>query len=505
VPADEQRRTSWQGAQTRRDIQGQIVDLLQACATLASEAGRQLLIELINTELGHPLPLREQVTLRAQLVEIVSVCTKTPDGLAALVNAVALLEPETWGTVSLQLLLDEWQAAPLFSGDEWTTFRAVLGDVVIPELADLFAGATRFRLPRPARCKTAWQVLVYLANQNAGPDALPPSMVFLDQLAELMSADVAQQIRLRNWRRASELGLTPALNTARWHPSSNPPSQAASAYLVIQLERDRMDDEQYVLSHWHQFPGDRWHPVRGEDRYVHVGDLERAIEQLVFRVEESLSEGPGLMILEFILPWELLNAPVDWWLQETASERPVPLTMDYPVVVRSLERLRSRRWHRAWHARWRRLKQDPSSARVLWSTPVGDDYHTRLESELKSDEFVVSLVLSEPPAAEGSGRKEVETALRSGLPVIVWHRSDCTGVAFREAVETLMANGGLAQLPLRAREFRRQALRLDPGARCRHVGRHLTVLWDDPERQPEVSRSAGLLEEGPADDPGAVA
>jgi hypothetical protein len=105
---------------------------------------------------------------------------------------------------------------------------------------------------------------------------------------------------------------------------------------------------------------------------------------------------------------------------------------------------------------------------------------------LKADDRIVSLVLSEPPTRVGeTGQQEVEAALRSGLPVIIWHRSDCTSLAFREAVSGLVTKGGVGHLPIRAKELRHAALRLEPALREAHVGHHLTVLWDDPERRPD--------------------
>jgi hypothetical protein len=171
--------------------------------------------------------------------------------------------------------------------------------------------------------------------------------------------------------------------------------------------------------------------------------------------------------------------------------------MDYPVVIRSLERLRTPRWHRAWHQRWQRLQAAPATTRVYWSRPSGEDYFTRLETELKSDERVVSLILSEPPTvANRTGQQEVEAALRAGLPVIVWHRQDCTSPAFREGVTRLISDAGLAQLPARAKELRLEALRLEPKVRQDHIGRHLTVLWCDPERKPDpVGSSSGRFAE----------
>lgn len=501
---DLHRHVPSQISSARQKIQMDMVEQLSACRAITTEAGLQLLIEMVSDTLGRSLQTRGHQAMRAQIVDIIFTCAKSPDGLPALVEAVARLVPETWTTEMLQLLLDEWQAADLFTSDDWSVFRAALGDLVLPELAELFAAATRSRMHRPpTRCTTAWQIFVYLAGLNAGADALPPSMIFLDLLADIMPGDVGQEIRLRNRRRASSWGLTPALNTARSHRESQPASPVTSAYLVIQLEADGVDEEQYVLSHWHQWDTGAWRPARGDVRLVHRDDLEKEVERLIFDIEATWSDGPATVTLEFILPWELLNAPVDWWYKESLSTRPTPLTMDYPVVVRSLERLRTRRWHRAWHARWQRLKQDPGSARTYWSKPAGHDYHTLLETELKSDDHVSSLVLSEPPDGDNAGRKEIEAALRSGLPVIVWQRSGRHDSHFREALSLLVAAEGLADLPVRARELRRQALRLDPDARDNHIGRHLTVLWDDPERQPEVSRSSGAFEEGSTDDSGA--
>lgn len=174
---------------------------------------------------------------------------------------------------------------------------------------------------------------------------------------------------------------------------------------------------------------------------------------------------------------------------------------DYPVVVRSLERLRTPRWHRHWHQRWQQLRDAPTSSEVYWSQPAGADYFTRLETELKGDRRTVCLVLSEPPASPGGGQQEVEAALRAGLPVIIWHRADCSSPAFREAVSSLVSDAGLAELPTRAKELRHEALRLDPDLRIDHIGRHLTVLWDDPARRPGPARSGGPPGEhqGPVD------
>jgi hypothetical protein len=495
------RPASPQVVQIRQKIQSDMIERLLECSSLQSDAGRQILVEMIAGAIGQRLPVHSQGTLRIQLFEIVMWCAKVPEGLPILIDTVIQLEQETWHTITLQLLLDEWLAVDLVPTEDWPIFRSALSDLAPPKLNELFIAATRSRLPSPpARCTTAWQIFVYLTGVNAGADGLSPSMIFLDQLAELLPSEIGQEIRLRNRRRAGQLGLIPALNTAVWGPSEAEPKVPSSAYLVIQLEADGVDADRYLLSHWHQWDTDAWRPRRGDDRLVHRAKLESAVEKLVADIEARSPNLLGTMTLEFVLPWELLNAPVDWWRKETQSSRPTPLAMDYPIVVRSLERLRTRRWHRLWHQRWLRARQDgETSTQVYWSSPSGNDYLTLLETDLKSDDRITSLILSEPPHIDGAGLGEVEAALRAGLPVIIWHRSDCTRKDFVNAVSDL-TGGTLAELPARARELRRQALRLDPDIRDSHIGRHLTVLWDDPERQPEVARSSGLSEEGNSSD-----
>ncbi|MBC2904397.1 hypothetical protein [Streptomyces cupreus] len=77
-------------------------------------------------------------------------------------------------------------------------------------------------------------------------------------------------------------------------------------------------------------------------------------------------------ILGFVLPWELLDEPVEWWSKESDSTSPIPLVLDCPVVVRRLERLQRAAWHRLWRNRWRRLRGRSADSHPHWSRP-GED------------------------------------------------------------------------------------------------------------------------------------
>jgi hypothetical protein len=321
-------------------------------------------------------------------------------------------------------------------------------------------------------------------------DTLPDSLAFLEGVAALQPA-VAAPLREFTGSLAEKWGLEPQLQRVRT-VSVEPAAASGTAYLVLQFDPYGIDENQYLVSHWYQWASPTWHSVKGEDHLVPSDRLEGVVERVVLEMERRWSTLHEPVTVEFVLPWNLLNAPVDAWRKEIDSDWPTPLGMDYPIVVRSLDRLRSRQWHRQWHARWRRVLPD-AEAVPFWSRPVGTEYPVRLEAELKADEVTAALVLSEPPVPGSIGQLEVRAALRAGVPIVIWHRTDC-GAPFREAVAALFRGEGLARLPTRARELRQQAWRQEPQHRETHLGRHLTLLWDDPDRQPEPVGAADDFE-----------
>lgn len=481
------------GAEVRRQIQTRLVDALLGAQLVREESGRQLLLDELRERLGE-LPMRTHTVLRLTVAEIVRVCAVRSDGVAELVVTVEHLEPGTAELMQLHRLRDEWEAVDLLQPSDWTVLRPVLEQTSPKTLGLLCQQATGHRVAGPpVWCGNAWDVFVHLAGTNAEADGVPPNVLFLELLAREVGDDIAQHIHRRNREQAREYELTAALAQRRAAAEAEEIS-AATAYLVVQIEPDldpRPDEEdspeRYWVSHHRQWRGPEvWHSRLGPRRLVDADGLEGTIENIIDQMETEWSDRPGTVAVEFVLPWELLNAEVEWWRKETSSARPTVLAMDYPIVVRSLERLRTQRWHRYWHQRWDQLRRAPASSVVQVSTPSGKDYLTRLDIDLRSDERIVSLVLSEPPIHPGSpGQQEVEAAMRAGLPVVIWHRSDCTSSAFREAVDRLTADGGLADLPQRTKQLRLDALRQEPELRDEHIGRHVTILWDDPERKPE--------------------
>jgi hypothetical protein len=251
-------------------------------------------------------------------------------------------------------------------------------------------------------------------------------------------------------------------------------------HLMIAAEPDAIDPELYQLSYWRQDDPESWPPHRinaGETREAHLRD---AIDDLVVAAEEQWADQEIRVALEFLFPLTLFRVPVHRWFKESDSPTPRPLIADYPIVLRSLERMRMRHWHRPWRERWRSLHEDPSATRVYYCEQTDTAEPFDIDLTL-SEEVWVAVVPSTEPQRD-PGRTELTVALQSGIPVLIWHSSATTPAELRMIIEELTEEGGLADLPTRTQAARKKTF-LPYSTRSNvNITQHLVLLWDDPTR-----------------------
>ncbi|WAZ22539.1 hypothetical protein STRCI_003799 [Streptomyces cinnabarinus] len=475
----------------RNELVVAISDALQESATVRQTGSRELWREMLADELGAQVEPFGGDRLRPWLLQVVKASTAVEYGAACLVRALEYVEQESATVAALWPLVDEWEAVDFFDSADLGHLRPVLESLRTTELASMARRASRSRVQElPRWCQTGWQVFLRLAGENTPPGELPPSMAFValaaDRFVEEGWMEAAEGLRRFNRGQSQRLGLEGLL--AEWQHAElpQPAPSVVPAYLMIQFEPDRNEDGRYYLTHWRQSDSTGWHPVRGETVHLCRNELPGAVERLIEASEARWAEMRQPVILEFVLPWELLNEPVEWWSTDSDHPDPTPLVMDYPVLIRSLERLQRAAWHRPWHAKWRQLKERPADSQPHWSRPAEDgSYFFHLERELKEDGHAVCLVLSEPPGDDsGTGRREVLAGLRAGVPAMIWHRSDCSDPHFQDAISEILQDRGLGSLAESVGKWRNDALALGPDGWDGHVGRHLAILLDDPERKP---------------------
>jgi hypothetical protein len=304
--------------------------------------------------------------------------------------------------------------------------------------------------------------------------------MFVELLAGQVGGDVRANLTRWNDDQARHLRLEPQLWARRAAGASRLPADSR-LHLMIVLEPDGIDPNRYLLSYWRQDDPAEWPPPRGETHIVTLAELERRVDELVVSAEQAWSGHDYSVALEFVLPRALLNQPVHLWHKEHDSGDPRLLCLDYPVVVRSLERMRWSQWHRVWRQRWRLLIDDPSPARVHFGQPADAGERHHLDALLGDPQWVLMVLSAAPSPQPKPGVDELAAALRAGLPALVWHPEASSG-ALREVVTRLIEGDGLRDLPGRAQDSRRAAFRASATPAEVNFTRSLVVLWDNPNR-----------------------
>lgn len=486
-------------ARVRNELMAEITRVLTTSETMRRQAGADMVIQDLTEELGPRTRLdpRQDAPLGLWLRQLVKSCAAVDEGLQTLARCLGYAEQGSETVLALWRLVDEWEATAFFENADLRPLCPLLQTIRSTSLLTTLARRASHARTQELNvwCTTGWEVFLHLAGDNTAAGELPPAMAFLSLAAEHLVKEGrtqdAEELRRWNRRQAQLRGLMDEM--AGWqHDGSAAPSIEPSlhpAYLLIQLEPDGVDPDSYYVSHWRQSDTDGWHPIPGETVKLHRDELPGAVDRLIEEAEELWSDLRQPVVIEYILPWDLLGEPVEWWNKERDAPIPTPLVMDYTVVLRSFDRLRKGAWHRPWNNRWRQLKERPADSRSHWSLPDRSAFH--LERELKEDEQIVCLILSEPPGADSpAARQEFVAALRAGIPALLWDRSG-SGVAFREAAADIVRDRGLAGLLERTRRWRNEALALGPEGWDGHVGRHLALLLDDPERMPGPSAPVG--------------
>lgn len=305
-------------------------------------------------------------------------------------------------------------------------------------------------------------------------------MTFVELLARQCGDALGAELMAWNDAQAQHLRQVAALGRLRAARPA-PVGTDLPLHLMILIENDLLGRDRYLISHWRQDDPLEWPPARGETRIEAFDDLEFVIDDLVTAAEAAWSGHQGEVALEFVLPRALLNLPVDQWFRERRSSDPRPLALDYPIVIRSLERMISPQWHRVWRAKWRALVEDVSGARIYIADPADADQPYRVAVALK-DQQVVSMMLSRAPAADAGPHDELSAALRAGLPAVLWSRQDGDPDALHEVVTHLGQRSGLKDLPQRVLVARQDALRALDQAVNPDVIRNLVIMWDNPSR-----------------------
>lgn len=257
------------------------------------------------------------------------------------------------------------EVRPVLHGVDLESLTAWLADVTVAHPATIVRRAAGPTTPIP-HSDNALAIFEELNDINAGEDGLPPALVFLGLLAPQL--DAQRQSDVMEWAttQARRLRLeSKFLDRVAAQIPENP-----RLHLLVAFIPHGIHPDQYWLCYWRQDDPDTWPPDRVTTGLVEVAALEYAVEQVVLAAERTWRDSLAEVMIEFLLPRSLIDLRISDWAKDKGSTNPRPLRLDYPIVLRSLERMSSLHWHRVWHHRWRLLVADPSPARVHFGDPL---------------------------------------------------------------------------------------------------------------------------------------
>ncbi|MET8149996.1 hypothetical protein ACIBSW_11400 [Actinoplanes sp. NPDC049668] len=468
----------------RAEILDAIVQVLQRSGRFSDQDRRHAIVREVAQRTRRRMDVAQSPDERLHLLMIIRECARR-GCLSDLLDCVCD-DVDRWTVWRLRQLNDEWDGIEHFTDRVWLAIKDTLEQVDVSNGTTLFNTA-QWRNPKPPHCRNVWHLFAYLAGSNGDDEGVPYFMTFLRMVADQLETQDGRPLKRLLDQLASEWNITDSFQRVYRTRTREVGRADQTAALLILIDPHPLNPGMFTVMHWYGWAPERTLLVKGgEDLVVAEAGLEHAVRDIVKQAEEGWPTDDQQLRIEFILPFELLNLPVERWPKELDPEDgPVPFYKHYAVVVRSLDRIRRPDRHRVWRARWHMLEDTPTQARCQYS----EDARDRLEETITRDRRIVALVLSEPPVpASGEGMSEIRIAIRTGIPIIIWHRSHRFSDEFRRVIDESMYYGDIAKLPDRVFDLRLdQSMSNDERA---DIGNNLVVLWDDPVRLPEEFRAA---------------
>lgn len=314
----------------------------------------------------------------------------------------------------------------------------------------------------------------FLAALDAPPGERHPLPYFLELLADHLDDPLrstvqqsAAQLSVRlDGRDAGSTSIEQIVNA----PTTLKQGSDDFALLIEIIPRGR-DRYSYQVWIWNG----KLRKVYSEDHSVSLAYLRGQMLDSVFqRVMTELNDQDPT--IEFLLPEELLNEPVNQWHYEGAE-----VGIEEIVVIRLQERNlhgADPRWKRQWKA-VKELNRPVHSSLFVITLTLSEAQSKKLRKQL--DERLLFGLICGMPSHTHIRQEIISSLRRAGTPIALWPRPPFNDPSLvEEAILSLIKSTPLSELPrvLRERRFEfSDAENLTPW-------QYLTLLWDNPERNP---------------------
>ncbi|MDF5727330.1 MAG: hypothetical protein PUP92_04655 [Rhizonema sp. PD38] len=174
--------------------------------------------------------------------------------------------------------------------------------------------------------------------------------------------------------------------------------------------------------------------------------------------------------------------------EDDEEELQIPVGIKYKVNIRSYQRIKKLLKKKSpdekilrWNNKWNTLHSKREE--ICCSYLTSADNWQEIISQLLSDD-VLGVKLSQIPS------KEILKAIdQSGTPIALWLRTESKNLDFITDFEAFLQDCSITELPKTIKDKR-----LDAFAKEIHIGKHITLLWDNPNILPPEVLPASLPE-----------
>lgn len=335
---------------------------------------------------------------------------------------------------------------------------------------------------------------------------VPRTLRYAAAAARELSGPLAERLRFWIEMQGDALGLD-RHELARHLKDPHAPSGVLRS-VMIRLRPSTVDPSRYHVAMWRYEGPDAISPADAESEALPLDEaLARARNLLPEQLTILGRSGGDPVMVELIVPQDLMEQDFDEW-KPWAHKAFSRLGRKHPVVLRDLERFDDDELHQYWRSRWKRFTAGVAAGGPAMELACDDEADQEmLEGWIESEPSLAALVLAGSLRNPSSGAV-LEVALASGVPVILWRRSEahrcsasaysgcphriprgcsdsedagsCPAEAFLAGLRTDVAVAAPSQWPERVRQLRGKAAATPAGG---HHAKDLVLLWDDPERR----------------------
>lgn len=276
-------------------------------------------------------------------------------------------------------------------------------------------------------------------------------------------------------------------------------------YLLIELKPksskiDKNESEEFSLNAWLSIPESPTsyqykqllETFKSNQSYTQV-QIEENFSNLITECNQKVDElKPNQyfkIAIEWILPDNLLSAPIDCW-QYQRNKKIGCSPRFYSVHIRSSQRLHIKYrdcvplWRDKWDFLWSHFQQINLSNYIL-----ACQYKSESEEDLESlcyDDDKKIIGINFPTEIQKLENITYEFIIETGIPLALWSRCKMSEVNHISDLDTLInpRNGqvlSLKKLLTAVKNMRLQAKKNQP----LHLGHHLCFLWENPYNYPK--------------------